>query len=189
MDKYLTGRNAVLVSALLFTGMLGSSALAEPINFTASTHINRGTCKLSSGTAGLTFDFKNVTPVEAFAGTKSIEQPFTLSECVAVNSLSFSLSSTNTVNIASGTYKGKWVLPATGGATGVAFKTEIKSVAVAGTYYPLQADGATLNTGTEKFTPSSTVTVKATVIPTVANTSDMVAGSLASSAVVNITYL
>ena len=187
MDKYLTGGKAILVSALLCTTMLGSSALAESIDFTASTHINRGTCTLSTGTSGLAFDFGDVTPVVAFGATKSVEKSFQLKSCVAVNSMSLSLSSTSTTNIASGTYQGKWVVPASGGATGVAFKTEIKSGST--TYYKLQADDKAAVTGSEKYKPATDVYIKTTIVPTVGTYGEMKAGSLASTAVLNITYL
>ncbi|MEG0205553.1 MAG: hypothetical protein RR742_16320 [Citrobacter sp.] len=187
MDKYLTGGKAILVSALLCTTMLGSSALAESIDFTASTHINRGTCTLSTGSSGLAFDFKDVTPVVAFGATKSVEKSFQLKSCVAVNSMSLSLSSTSTTNIASGTYQGKWVVPVSGGATGVAFKTEIKNGS--GSYYKLQADDKAAATGTEKYKPETDVYIKTTIVPTVGTYGEMKAGSLASTAVLNITYL
>ncbi len=187
MDKYLTGGKAILVSALLCTTMLGSSALAESIDFTASTHINRGTCTLSTGSSGLAFDFGDVTPVVAFGATKSVEKSFQLKSCVAVNSMSLSLSSTSTTNIASGTYQGKWVVPVSGGATGVAFKTEIKNGS--GSYYKLQADDKAAATGSEKYKPETDVYIKTTIVPTVGTYGEMKAGSLASTAVLNITYL
>ncbi|WP_369462355.1 hypothetical protein [Citrobacter braakii] len=188
MNKHLTGRKAALIPGLLCAAMLSGSALAEKVDFTASTHINRGTCTLSTGTEGLVYDFGEVTPVVAFAGTRDIEQSFNLQNCVAVNNMSVSLSSSSTVNIASGTYQGKWVAPATGGATGVAFKTQIKNGAT-GTYYSLQADNNTLDTGTKKFSPQWSVYIKTTIVPTVSAYSAMVSGSLSSSAVLNITYL
>ncbi|QLO84880.1 hypothetical protein HV334_14185 [Citrobacter sp. RHBSTW-00944] len=187
MNKHLAGRKAALISGLLCAAMLSGSALAERVDFTASTHINRGTCTLSTGTEGLVYDFGEVTPVVAFAGTRNIEQSFKLNNCVAVNNMTLSLSSTSTTDIAAGAYKGKWVIPATGGATGVAFKTEVKDDST-GTYYPMQADNQTVNTGTDKFAPQRSVYIKSTIVPTVAAYSNMVSGSLNSTAVVNITY-
>lgn len=183
----MKGKSALLSGFLLMT-VMGSSgvAFAERVDFTGSAHINRGTCTFSSGSAGLTYDFGDVTPIVAFAATKSAEKSFTMSNCVGVNNLSLSLSSTSTFTVGSGTYKGQWVIPtATGGATGVAFKTELKN---GSNYYPLYADNKTAATGSDKYTQTSTVAIKATIIPTVASASNMTAGSLASSAVLNITY-
>ncbi|POT57192.1 hypothetical protein C3432_17715 [Citrobacter amalonaticus] len=188
MNKFNLKGKSVFITGSLCAVMLSGSALAEKVDFTASTHINRGTCTLSSGSDGLTYEFGNVTPVEAFAGTKNVEQSFKLNNCVAVNNMSLSLSSTSTADIASGAYQGKWVVPATGGATGVAFRTEVKNGAT-GTYYSLQADNKTMNTGTEKFSPEWSVYIKTTIVPTVDAYSKMVSGSLNSTAVVNITYL
>ena len=175
MNKHLAGRKAALISGLLCAAMLSGSALAERVDFTASTHINRGTCTLSTGTEGLVYDFGEVTPVVAFAGTRNIEQSFKLNNCVAVNNMTLSLSSTSTTDIAAGAYKGKW------------FKTEVKDDST-GTYYPMQADNQTVNTGTDKFAPQRSVYIKSTIVPTVAAYSNMVSGSLNSTAVVNITY-
>ncbi|EGT0619263.1 MULTISPECIES: hypothetical protein [Citrobacter] len=188
MNKFKLKGKSVFITGSLCAVMLSGSALAERVDFTASTHINRGTCTLSSGTEGLVYDFGEVTPVVAFAGTRNIEQSFNLQNCVAVNNISVSLSSSSTVNIASGTYQGKWVAPATGGATGVAFKTEVKNGAT-GTYYSLQADNNTLDTGEQKFSPQWSVYIKTTIVPTVSAYSAMVSGSLSSAAVLNITYL
>lgn len=187
MNKLNLKGKSVFIMSSLCAVILSSSALAEKIDFTASTHINRGTCTLSTGSSGLAFDFKDVTPVVAFGATKSVEKSFQLKSCVAVNSMSLSLSSTSTTNITSGTYQGKWVVPVSGGATGVAFKTEIKNGS--GSYYKLQADDKAAATGTEKYKPETDVYIKTTIVPTVGTYGEMKAGSLASTAVLNITYL
>lgn len=182
-------RKSVLLSGFLLISLLGGagSAFADKVDFTASTHINRGTCAISSGTSGLTFDFGNVTPLEAFAATKVIEKNFSLANCVAVNSLKLSLTSTTTTNLASGAYQGTWIIPAAGGAKGVAYKTEVKNGAT-GMYHPLYADNKEANTGSDVFVPTYSLYIKSTLIPTVVSTSAMVSGALTSAAVLNITY-
>ncbi|HAT7506635.1 hypothetical protein [Citrobacter braakii] len=188
MNEHLTGRKAVLVSGFVFAAMLSGSVQAEKIDFTASTHVNHGTCSLSS--VSLIYDYGNVTPVEAFAGTESIERLFTLKNCVAVNKMNVSLSAIDITEITSGTYKGKWVVPTTGSgsAKGVAFKTEIKNGAT-GAYRLFQADNKIIDSGGEDFLSQWSVYIKSTIIPTVAAYSEMGSGSLNSSAVINITYL
>lgn len=188
MNKFNLKGTSISIMSSLCAVILSGSALAEKIDFTASTHINRGTCTLSSGTAGLTFNFGDVTPVVAFAGTKTDEKSFKLNDCVAVNRMSVSLSSSNTATIANGTYKGKWVAPPPNGATGVAFKTEIKNGA-SGPYFLLEADDKSLDTGSDTFSPEWSVYIKSTIVPTVSTYGEIKAGSLASAAVLNITYL
>ena len=189
MNKFKLKGKSVFITGSLCAVMLSGSALAERVDFTASTHINRGTCTLAvtGGGDGLLFDFGEVTPISAFAGTFAKDAEFKLNDCVAVNNINVSLSSANTTTIASGTYAGKWVVPASGGATGVAYKTEIRNGRTAD-YFTIQADGQ-VPTGTQNYVTDWYMGVKATLIPTVASIADMEAGSLASTAVINIAYL
>ncbi|PLR40669.1 hypothetical protein CYR55_05145 [Chimaeribacter californicus] len=185
------GKNHIISKAGVYASLLGVMVMsnqvsAEQVDFTASTHINRGTCEISSGAAGITLDFGEVTPLVAMAGTLVKEKSFKLNNCVAVNNLTISLNSDNTTTL-TGTWAGKWVVPATGGATGVAFKTEVKNGGEA-KYYPLPADNTPPNTGTEKYTPEYSIYIKGTLIPTVASIAQMSGGSLASTAVLNIIY-
>lgn len=185
------GKSKVISKAGIYASLLGIMAIsgqvsAEQVDFTASTHINRGTCKVSTGTAGVTLDFGDVTPMNAMAGTLTREQSFKLEECVAVNNLTISLDSANTTTL-TGTHAGKWVIPAAGGATGIAFKTEMKCGATA-KYYPLQANNTPPQVEAA-FVPAYPFFIKGTLIPTVSNLAAMKAGSMASTAVLNIVYL
>lgn len=187
MNKQTNKGKAVLFTGFLCTAIMSGSVLAEKVDFTASTHINRGTCTITSGTTGLVFDFGAVTPRDAFGGQIFNEQSFKLNDCVAVNNITVSLTSPSTTEIISGDYAGKWVVPAQGGATGVAYKTLVKN-GLSADYFPLQADGLVPDTGDKKFVTEWSIYIKATLVPTVAATSEMVAGNLASAAVLNISY-
>jgi len=186
MNKYNYLGKAGMCAALLSMAAMSGQVAAEQVDFTASTHINRGTCDLSTGASGITLDFGDVTPMVAMAGTLSKEQSFKLNNCVAVNNMTVSLDAANTTTL-TGTHAGKWVIPATGGATGVAFKTEIKNGTTA-SYFPLQADNVPPDTGTEKFVPTYNVYIKGTLIPTVTSVTQMSGGSLASTAILNVVY-
>lgn len=187
----MKGKSALLSGFLLM--MMGSSgaafAVPEQVDFTASVHVNRGTCSFDPTNGNqLTFDFGDVTPTVAMAGTQEQTQQFKLLNCPGVQHLGISLSSTSTITLASGADAGTWIIPAAGGATGVAYKTSIKSGST-GTPYSIEANDVVPAGSDSVITNEWSIYVIAKLIPTVASVAAMQSGSLASTAVLNITYL
>lgn len=191
----MKGKSALL-SGFLLMMMMGSSGTAlaasskETVDFTASVHVKRGTCALTFAESGtsLTYDFGDVSPALAMAGTVKDEKSFKLANCVGVDKLNISLSSANTAVVTAGEYAGTWIKPATPGATGVAFKTAIRSGQSSTTIYPLQADGV-VSEASKVLDTTYFLYITATVIPTVTSMDQLTSGSLASTAVLNVTYM
>jgi hypothetical protein len=174
-----------IITSGVMGGLTLPTANADSVDFNATILVTKGTCTFSA--AKLTFDFGNVTPQMVSQGTVFRENPFTVSNCVGTSALDIKLSSTKTINIASGDYIGKWVVPTSNSVSGVAFKTDF---AVGGNgYKTFPADNTTtINiTGAGSTTPVN-LKMKATLVPTVANFNSMVAGDLAGTATINVSY-
>ncbi|MCS2168711.1 hypothetical protein [Scandinavium manionii] len=180
----------LIISGGLFACLSSSFARAENLDFTASVTVEPTSCTIEQLDDGkLRYDFGEVSPLQVMNGNTFHESSFIIKNCWGTLNgfVDLTLISPSSQEV-TGDDAGKWITPAAGEgkAVGVAYKTELKWTGKQYRDFPVDHTQTSVETGTDNF--PTTVTIMATLIPTVDSQSEMTAGNMDATATIQIAY-
>lgn len=178
----------ILVAGGIFTSLGSSFARAENLDFTASVTVEPTSCTIEQLDDGkLRYDFGEVSPRQLMEDNLSRESSFNVKGCIGTKDgyIDLTLVSDNTVTL-TGDNAGTWVIPAPGEgkAAGMAYQTDMKYDNRAYASFPVD----TPKQVSTSITLDTIVSIRATLIPTVATAKLLTPGNMDTTATVQISY-
>lgn len=181
---------SLLISGGVIASDFSATAGAEQLNYSGTVTVEKGSCVFTAlDNMRMEFNFASVTPLQVLNAATSLENTFQIKECAGATGIRLSLTST-TSQVLTGTYAGKWTIPATGTgkANGLAYKTELKSGSGSYVLFPVDGTAVSISTPVSDYWNALPIIVKTTLVPTVGALSEMTSGNMDAAAVINISY-